>query len=195
MRTILEENSNFRVLPIAMAGGILEAIQLEYLLSAGESLSLPLILFIAAVVGPPLGLVLLYAAAWIVEMSCRLFGGQAHSRELRSALAWSSVPFLATFPIWIVRIAMFGRGLFIFMNPNLVLKPAVAYLLAATTIPEAVLQIWWMVLTVKVLGEVQRFSAWKALNSLLLLTVPPILLVVILLVAAYFLITKMKLLY
>ncbi len=191
MRAILEENPNFRVLPIAMGGGILEAIQLEYLLSAGESLSLPLILLIAAVLGPPLGLVLLYAAAWIVEMSCRLFGGQAHSREVRSALAWSSVPFLATFPIWIVRIALFGRGLFILMNPNLLLKPAVAYLLAATTIPELVLQIWWMVLTVKALGEVQRFSAWKALNSLLLLIAPPVILIFILIAAAYFLLPKL----
>jgi hypothetical protein len=187
MRAIVDTNPAFRVLPITMVGGILEAIQFESLAGLGEQFSVAVILLIAVALGPPLGLVLLYAGAWIVEMSCRLLGGQADSREVRSALAWSSVPLLATIPLWIIRVALLGRELFTFEKPSLFTNPTLAYILIATIIPELALSVWWMVVTVKALGEVQRFSAWKALSSMLLLIVPPIILIVILAIAAYFL--------
>jgi hypothetical protein len=187
MRGIVDVNPNFRVLPIAMLGGILETVQFESVLGAGEQLSVPTILVIAVVLGPLVGLALLYAGAWLVEMSCRLLRGQARSSEVRSALAWSSIPLLATIPIWIIRGALLGRELFTFEKSSLLANLTLTYILIATFIPELVLQVWWLVITVKALGEVQKFSAWRALNSLLLLIAPPVLLVVILLIAAYFL--------
>jgi hypothetical protein len=184
-------NPDYRVLPIAIVGGILEALQLESLVSAGDLLTVPVILLVAVVVGPPLGLIFLYAGAWIVEMSCRLLGGQADSREVRSALAWSSIPFLATFPLWIIRLALFGRELFTAAKPSFFANPALLYPLVATVIPELILSVWWMVVTVKALGEVQRFSAWRALSSMLLLLSPFVILIVILAVVAYFLVTNL----
>jgi Yip1 domain len=195
MRSIVDTNPSFLVLPIAMVGGILEAVQFEAMLGAGAQLSVPVIWLIAVVVGPPLGVVLLYVGAWLVQLSCRRLRGQADSTLVRSALAWSSIPLLATFPIWIMRSILLGRELFTFEKLSFFSNVSLAYTLAATVILEVVLQIWWMVVTVKALGEVQRFSAWKALNSLLLLIVPPIALLVILAVAAYFLVTKAKLFY
>jgi hypothetical protein len=191
MRGIVDTNPAFRVLPIAMAGGVLETIQFESVLGAGEQLSISAIVVVGVVLGPPVGWILLYAGAWLVEMSCRLLRGQADSREVRAALAWSSVPLLATIPIWIIRAVLLGRELFTFAKPSLLANPTLAYILIATFIPELLLQIWWLVITVKALGEVQRFSAWRALNSLLLLTAPPVLLVVILLIAAYFLLKNL----
>ena len=197
MRGILSTNPAYCVLPIAMVGGMLEVLQFEALLGVGDQLTIPVILLIALGLGPMLGVILLYAGAWIVEMSCRLLGGQADSREVRSALAWSSVPLLATIPLWFIRIALLGRELFTFFTfakPSLVSKPALAYVLAATAIPELVLSIWWMVVTAKALGEVQRFSAWRALSSMLLLIAPFVILIVILAIVAYFLVTKLALL-
>ena len=187
IRGLVDTDPAFRVLPIAAVGGILEVVQFESLLGAGDQLSVPVILTIAVLLGPPVGLILLYAGAWLVEMSCRLLGGQAFSREVRAALAWSSVPLLATIPLWMIRVALLGRELFTFTKPSLFSNPALAYLLAATAIPEFVLSIWWMVVTAKSLAEVQRFSAWKALSSMLLLLAPFFVLIVILSIAAYFL--------
>ena len=124
IRGIVEKNPSFRVLPIAMAGGILQALQVAVLFSAGDQLSVSMILFSASCSGHLLGLILLYLGAWIVELSCRILGGQADSREVRAALAWSSVPFLATIPLWIIRIALLGKELFIFEKPSLVSQPA-----------------------------------------------------------------------
>lgn len=162
MRAIVDTNPSFRVLPIAMAGGVLEAIQFESFLGAGEQFSVSAILVIAVVLGPLIGVALLYLGAWLVELSCRLFKGQADSREVRSALAWSSVPILATIPLWILRIALLGRELFTIAKPSLFANPMLAYVVIATFVPELVLSVWWMVVTVKALGEVQRFSAWRA---------------------------------
>jgi Yip1 domain len=191
IRGIVNADPAFRVLPIAMVGGMLEALQLESLVCAGYQLTVPIIVLIAVALGPLLGLIFLYAGAWIVEMSCRLLGGQADSREVCSALAWSSVPFLATIPLWIIRLALLGRELFTFAKPSLSSHPALFYLLAATVIPELVLSIWWMVVTAKALGEVQRFSAWKALSSMLLLLAPFVVVIVILAIVAYFLVKKL----
>ena len=191
IRGIVNTNPAYRVLPIAIAGGVLEALQLESLVFAGEQLTVPIILLIAVVIGPPLGLIFLYAGAWIVATSCRLLGGQADSREVRSALAWSSVPLLATIPLWIIRLALLGRELFTFAKPSISAQPALLYPLVATVVPELILSIWWMVVTVKALGEVQRFSAWRALSSMLLLLAPVFILVVILVIVAYFLLKNL----
>jgi Yip1 domain len=191
IRGIVNTNPDFRVLPIAIAGGMLEVLQLESMVFAGDQLTVLPIVLIAVVLGPPVGLILLYAGAWIVEMSCRLLGGQADSSEVRSALAWSSVPFLATIPLWILRLACLGRELFTLDKPSLSGQPALAYFLAATVVPELILSVWWMLVTVKALGEVQRFSAWRALSSMLLLLSPVIVLIVILAIVAYFLLTNL----
>jgi hypothetical protein len=192
IRGIVNTNPAFRVLPIAIVSGVLDALQLESLALAGNQLTLPIILLIAVLVGPPLGLIFLYAGAWIVAMSCRLLGGQADSREVRAALAWSSVPLLATIPLWIFRLALLGRELFTFDKPSISARPALIYPLMATAVPELILSVWWMVVTVKALGEVQRFSAWRALSSMLLLLAPFVILIVILAIVAYFLFTNLR---
>jgi hypothetical protein len=179
------------VLPIAIVGGILEVLQLESLTFVGDQLNLLSILLISLVLGPPFGLIFLYAGAWIVAISCRMLGGHANSREVRSALAWSSVPLLATIPLWIIRLVLLRNELFTFNKPRLISNPALAYFLAATVIPELILSIWWLVVTLKALGEVQRFSAWRALSSMLLLLTPFIILIVILVIVAYFLLKNL----
>ena len=115
------------------------------------------LLVIAVVFGPLVGVALLYLGAWLVELSCRLLRGEADSKEVRSALAWSSVPILATIPLWILRIALLGRELFTFDKPSYFSSPILRNVVIASTVPELVLSVWWMVVTVKALAEVQRF--------------------------------------
>lgn len=191
MRAIVDTNPSFRVLPIAMVGGVLQAIQLEASIFAGEWVSISTLLVIAVVFGPLVGVALLYLGAWLVELSCRLLRGEADSREVRSVLAWSSVPILATIPLWILRIALLGRELFTFDKPSYFSSPILRNVVIASTVPELVLSVWWMVVTVKALAEVQRFSAWRAFNSMLLLIVPPMILIVILAIGAGYLLTKL----
>src|SRR5262245_53343539 len=61
IRGIVSLNPAFRVLPLAIVGGILEVLQLEYLAFVGDQLSIVSILLIALAFGPPFGLIFLYA--------------------------------------------------------------------------------------------------------------------------------------
>lgn len=188
IRGIIEQNPSYCVLPIAVAGGILQALQFESFLSVGSEFSIPVILLIAVAVGVPLGLVLLYAGAWIVELSCRMLGGHAASRDVRAAPAWSLVPFLATIPLWIIRLVFLGRDLFTFGKVDPFAHPVLIY---GTGIPELVLSLWCLVVTVKALGEVQHFSDWRALSSMLVLLAPFVLLLVVLVVVGYFVVSSL----
>ena len=57
-------------------------------------------------------IVRLYVGAWFVELSCRLFGGQADSREVVRRWPGPSVPLLATIPIWMIQLAVLGKEVF-----------------------------------------------------------------------------------
>jgi Yip1-like protein len=189
IRGIVDRNPTFRVLPLAMAFGILQVLQIESLQNLGDRLSVPAILLIAVLFGPPGGLISLYVGAWFIAVTCRPFGGRADSTEVRAALAWSSVPLLATVPLWIMRIVFLGREMFTAAKPSLYTNPALIILVFVTVIPEFVLSIWWLVVTLKALGEVQRFSAWKALGSVLVL-VSIFILMVVLGIIAYFVLPR-----
>jgi Yip1 domain len=168
IRGIVETNPTLHVLPLAIVGGILQVVQSASQQNFVERLSIPAIALVGVLVGPPLGLFSLYVGAWFAVLTCRLFGGQADAREVRAALAWSTVPLLATIPIWLIQLAVLGREVF---TSGLVS--------AARDLPTLVPLIWFLVTTVKTLGEVQRFSAWRAFGSLVLLHVGIIALMVL----------------
>ena len=84
------------------------------------------IFLIAILLGPLVGLISLYVGAWFVAVTGRVFGCRAESRDVRAALAWSSVPLLATGPIYLIRIAFLGREMFTLAIPTLFAHPALA---------------------------------------------------------------------
>ena len=183
IRGIVNTDPTYRVIPLTLASGIVQALGNETQRNAGDLLPLSAILGIAFVLGPIGGLIGLYVSGWLAGVSCRWLGGRADSREVRAALAWSSVPTLATIPIWLVQLAVFGHEMFTSTKPSLVANPALALLLIATAVPIIVLALWSLVILLKTLGEVQGFSAWRALGSMFLL----ILLILLILVPIMFL--------
>ena len=171
IRGIIDVNPNHWVIPLASAGGILQTLQTESSLHLGSRLSLPAILMISVVVGPLIGLLGLYVGAWFVAVTCRPFGGWADPKEVRTALAWSSVPLLATAPFWAIRIALLGTEMFALPKPSLVSNPAMIALLIVSIILEIVLSVWWLVVTLIALGEVQHISTWKTLGVFVLILI------------------------
>ena len=134
IRSILEQAPTFRVLPIAMVGGIVQALQIESLLSAGSHFSIPVVLLIAVVGrGRRSGLAgssCMQEPGFVVcgIWSCRLLGGKANSRDVRAAVAWSLVlPSLATIPLGIIRIAFLGRDMFVFGGVDPFAHPVLVY--------------------------------------------------------------------
>jgi hypothetical protein len=168
IRGILNKNPSLHVTSIAAIGGILDSLSRATQQYLGDRLSLPTILLIALAVGPVIGLIWLYVGAFPVGLTGRWLGGRAGPEEIRAAIAWSLVPVLATIPVWIIQLALVGREMFTSLTPVLDSKPLLNLLLMATAPLEIGLAIWSFVILLKAVGEAQRFSAGKALGSILL---------------------------
>jgi len=171
IRGIVNINPAYLVILLTIASGIVQALNDAVRINAGDNLSLQAVLVTALVRGSIGGLIFLYVGAWFVGLSSSWLGGRADSGEVRAAMAWSSVPIVATIPIWLIQLAVAGREMFTTEMPNVVANPALSVFMIVTTVIEVLLAIWSFVLFLKTLGEVQGFSAWRALASLFLIMV------------------------
>ena len=128
----------------------------------------PTVIGLALVAGPLLGIVALWVSAAIVRLTGLWLDGHADIEEVRDALAWGSVPALATLPIWFVRIMVsvaFAIGVVDLTVPTTFL-PTLAGLLF---IVEVGLCAWSLVTISNTVAEVQRFrSAWRGFGNLLI---------------------------
>ncbi len=110
IRGIVDTDPSLHVTPLAMIGGVLQALNRASMRNAGDQLSTPTILIGALVGGSIGGLLGLYVGGWFLRITGRWLGGQAEPEQVRSAIAWSGVPVLATIPIWVIGIALIRLG-------------------------------------------------------------------------------------
>ena len=116
---------------------------------------------------PLLAVPLLYLNGALLRWSGSLLGGTAKAVEVRAAIGWSSV--LA------IGIALINFVLsFLVMPAQPLMSPSMTAMLAwwrsmlPSLIVEVPLWLWWLIVRLKSLGEVHRFSAWRALGASLI---------------------------
>jgi hypothetical protein len=149
-------------------------------------LELPAILLIAAVAGPIFGILSLFIFGALLRWTGRWIGGAASQEQIRAAIAWSFVPYLWVSLMWIPELLLLGEEMFTTETPRMDAAPALALALIGMVIVEFVGIVWAFVVYLKCLGQVQGFSAWRALANLVLATVvlvAPLLLVLFAVVA------------
>ncbi len=119
------------------------------------------------VVWPLLAVPFLYLNGALLRWSGSLLGGTAKAVEVRAALAWSSV--------LTIGIALFSFVLsFLVMPSQPPVSPSMNAMLAwwRSMLPSLIvlvpLWLWFWVVRLKSLGEVHRFSAWRALGASLI---------------------------
>jgi hypothetical protein len=89
--------------------------------------------------------------------------------------------------LWVPELALFGDELFTSHTPRLYSNPLLGLGLLGFGVLEIVVGVWAIVIFLKALGQVQGFSAWKALGNTLLaslVVLVPLALFVVLAVAA-----------
>jgi len=171
IRGIVNTNPTLHVTLLAVIGGVIQTLDNASARNSGDRLALPTILISALIGGSLGGLIGLYVGGWLFRHTGKWLGGRAESEEVRAALAWSTVPVVATIPIWAIQLGLAGREMFTSETPALDANPALWLVLIATFVLEAVLGIWAFVIMLKCLGEVHRFSPWRALGSILMIVV------------------------
>jgi hypothetical protein len=121
----------------------------------------------AVVLGAVFGLLVLFIFPPVIRWTGRWLGGAGETSAIRTAIAWASVPYVASLAVWGVEFWIIGSSLV--TSPQRVESdPQVSSAAAAFGLVFAALSIWAIVLFVKCVGEAQGFPAWKAvLNSIL----------------------------
>jgi hypothetical protein len=124
---------------------------------------------IGALVGAVfIGMIGINLVAALFYWTGKWIGGTGTFQTIRAAVAWSNVPNLVNSLIWVVNMASFGNRLF---THGFVETPFVGNELALiffTSLVQVVIAVWGFVIVLKALGEVQGFSAWKALLNVLI---------------------------
>ena len=172
IRQIVATNPDRLVLLLAAIGGIVQGLMGAADKSHGDRSSLPVILLVNLILGPVMGIIGLWVGAALLRWTGGWIGGQADSRRIRTAVAWSNVPMVWSLLLWVPALLLFGAELFTEATPIIDASLMLSSLLLGFSIGMVVIGIWSSVVCLHALGEVQGFSAWKALlNGLLAMLV------------------------
>lgn len=168
IRRIVDTDATRNVIALPAVSGAISALESQWSRALGNNANLsvlwPLWVAVSVAIWSALSVVFLFISAAILRWTGSLLGGVATSVEVRAALAWSQV-------IGIVgAIILLGAVLMGVPVPQptpgtiVHIDPALSRIMTV----EAVLGIWGLVVSLKCLGEVHRFSAWRALAAVLI---------------------------
>src|SRR5262249_18577848 len=118
------------------------------------------------VLGAILGIIGLYVGAWLIGLFCRILSGVSSAIEMRAALAWSYVPGITAAAVSIA-LVLLGA-----VNPPEFKRSRLPVMTGSTIeliVVNAVLIVWGVAVQLNCIGEVNRFSAWRALGAILLM--------------------------
>lgn len=184
IQQIVETDPRRLVLLLAALGGFSTMLDRASMRNLGDKLQWPVLVLLAAIVGPIAGIVTLYIGGALLRWTGSWIGGQASAQHIRAAMAWSSLPEIWGLLLWIPALAVFGQELFTSKMPRVEANPLLDILLLGFATVSLVIGVWQFVIFLKCLGQVQGFSAWKALgNSIMaaMVVLMPIVIVVVVL--------------
>lgn len=168
---LVNTNPEYMVLPLAALSGIVQALGNASNRDMSDSINFIALLLIIAFVGPISSVFSLFIGSGLLSLTGKWMGGVGNSRNIRTAIAWSGIPALCLLPMWILMIAWLGEALF---YPELLHAKDSALSTIGTlcfALLQIVLGVWALVLFFQALGQVQGFSAWRAVgNTLFALT-------------------------
>jgi Yip1-like protein len=170
IRKIVDSDPHRFIVGIAWVAGALAALNLEGINSAEVPVNLtgPVGLSSLGSIGEALfafvlgvaGVAMVYLLAMLYRWSGALLGGTGQTPEVRSALAWAQVPAIYISLLGVI-VAVAGID-----EPTMrtQLRPAFSW----WALVQAALAVWAFVITLKMIGEVHRFSAWRAFAATIL---------------------------
>jgi len=173
IRKIVDSNPRRFAVGIAWIAGALAALDLEIQFNSGQappnipefvinrlgsmgSFGLAGFAFSLGV----LGVVMLYLLGFLYRWSGGVIGGTATAAEVRAALAWTQAP--------AIYVTILGVVIAILTPEAPAREPGAPPGIPWWSVVRVLLGFWIFVISLKTLGEVHRFSAWRALVAMIL---------------------------
>jgi hypothetical protein len=176
IRRIVDTEPTHYVIALAAIGPAIGALagQWSRALSNNANLSVLWPFWVAASVAiqAVIGVVVLFIFGAVFKWSGGLLGGVASRVEVRAALAWSQVPAIAGEIVLLLAVLM-GVPM---PQPTPGAFPHIDPAFYKVLLVEGVLGFWGFIVSLKCMGEVHRFSAWRALGAIL---IPPLIVLIV----------------
>ena len=184
MRRLVDTDPAGYVIGLAMLRGGLGRLEIAWFSALSRRTPLspvwPVGVAIGVVLGAIVGVIGLYVGAWLLGFFCRILGGVSSAIEMRAALAWSHLPGITAATVSIALVLLGTVSPPEFKHSRL---PVMTGSTIELMLLNAVLIGWGVVVQLNCVGEVNRFSAWRALGAILLMIATLSLLI---LLVAYF---------
>ena len=168
IRRIVDSDPTRNVLALAAIGPAMSSLVSQWSAamngSANQSVLWPLFVAFNVAIQAGLGILFLYISSVVFKWSGSLLGGVASRVEVRAALAWSQVPTIAIEIVLLL--ALFAGVPIPKMLPGQL--PQIDPAFYKVMVVVGVLGIWGLFINLKCLGEVHRFSAWRAFGAILI---------------------------
>ncbi len=166
IRAIIQTNPGYMYPLLCFIYGFPMALQMAQNLSLGNRYPMAAIVAVAAIIAIILGAIMINIATALFTWTGKWIGGVGTYQQIRAAVAWSNMPSVVNIGIWAINIATFGVRIFRsdFVESTFVGNELSIIFL--TAVVQLVVAIWAFIITLKALGEVQGFSAWKALLNI-----------------------------
>ncbi len=169
IRRIVLVNPRHQVIFIAALSGALSALETRWSqpppAGAGGVATWPIMVVASVIFWAIASIVGLYINGALFKWAGAALGGAATYAEVRAALAWAQVPVIVALAIGILSILLgTGAPMVPFEGPQHGTSASVSLL-------HGLFGFWSFILTLKCVGEVHRFSAWRALSALVLIVI------------------------
>ncbi|MGM0883928.1 MAG: YIP1 family protein [Bacillota bacterium] len=170
-------NPTRHMIIIALLAGIVNALNQASSKGYLDDSSVGALIFVVIAGGIIGGLVSLYFLSIVLQWTGSWLGGTGTSAELRVAITRGiNVPVIMVGILWIPELLLFGQELLTTEMPRMDESPLLTGLYYLFLGTEGILGVWSIFIALKAIGEAHRFSAWKALWSVI---IPGIILVFI----------------
>lgn len=171
IRRIVDTDPTRNVVALAATGPAIGALagQWSKAMENNANLSVlwPLWVAFSVAIQAALGVLFLFILAAVFRWSGSLLGGVASTVEVRAALAWSQIVGIA-FEIVLLIGVLLGIPL---PHPSPGTVPQIDPAFYKVLFVGGILGFWGFIVSLKCIGEVHRFSAWRALAAML---IPPL---------------------
>jgi len=171
IRRIVDTDPTRNVIALAAVGPAIGALAGQWSKALGNAANLsvlwPVWVAVSVAIQAALGVLMLFVMGAVFKWSGSLLGGVASRVEVRAALAWSQVPAIAAEIVLLIAVLM-GVPM-PHADPGTL--PQIDPAFYKVMVVEGLLGIWGLVVSLKCMGEVHRFSAWRALVAIL---IPPL---------------------
>jgi hypothetical protein len=185
IRHIININPRRNVTVLAMLAPLLTTLEHQWIAVMSGSKTPPWWPYQVAieVVGAAIfGIFALYVNSGLVTWAGRAIGGAGRALEMRAAVAWSEIPTITAAGASIIALLV---GLMTPPEVGINGLPKMGQPLIELGGVHFVLGVWGFVLSVKCIGEVHKFSAWRALLAILIVALFATAILGLVILAAY----------